>query len=109
MFCQTRRPIGPELYCDTAMVLSGLTRKPVDCRMFRRSSQKAPEAAADREHQGVFAHRLFRLLDRVGGGDHDRNALLPELRLRPLEGSQLLLAVGSPVSAVDQEHPSQPS
>ena len=36
--CQTSRPIGPELYCATAMVRSGLITKPVECRHPRRSS-----------------------------------------------------------------------
>ncbi|HEU5321710.1 MAG TPA: PaaI family thioesterase [Methylomirabilota bacterium] len=36
--CQMRRPIGPELYCATAIVASGLTTKPVAWSTRRRSS-----------------------------------------------------------------------
>ena len=38
MSCHTRRPMGPELYCATAIVRSGFTTNPVACRMARRIS-----------------------------------------------------------------------
>src|SRR5256886_8826754 len=67
----------------------------------RRLLQREP--IPERERQGVFAHRLLRLLQRIGGGGDHRDAFFREPGLRPLESSQLLLAIGSPVRAVDQE------
>src|SRR5439155_26258729 len=55
------------------------------------------EPIAHRKRERVLAHRLLGLLEGIGGGGHDGDALVPELVLRALEGSQLLLAVRSPV------------
>src|SRR5262249_59317355 len=61
------------------------------------------EPIAYRERERMLAHRLLGLVEGIGGSCHDQDALLPELVLRALEGSQLLLAVGSPVGAVEEE------
>src|SRR5262249_48249583 len=52
----------------------------------------------------VFRHGLGRLVDGVGGGRDHADVLLLQLGPGLFEGSQLLLAVWSPVRAVQQQH-----
>src|SRR5437867_6961883 len=58
-----------------------------------RAPPPSPSTGAipERERQGVFAHRLLRLLQGIGGGGDHRDAFFRELGLCPLESSQLLL------------------
>jgi hypothetical protein len=51
----------------------------------------------------VLCHRLSRFLERISRGGNDTDALVGELVGRALEGSQLLLAVRSPVRAVGEK------
>src|SRR5262249_23705326 len=57
-----------------------------------------------RKAQCVLLHGLSRLIARICGGGDDANAFVLELGSGLFASSQLLLAVGSPVRTVEQQH-----
>ena len=61
------------------------------------------QPVADRKREPELRHRLFRFFEGVYGARHNPDPLFPELLLRLLKGSQLLLAVRSPVASINQK------
>lgn len=92
----TRRPSRP-VPSEQPSVAS----KPYPTGAAGQGAEREPVAHGERER--VLADRLHGLLHRIGRGRNDGDAFLLESVLGALESSQLLLAIRSPVSAVDEE------